>query len=92
MNKQEQIDEMAFDLCMIDTCKHLSKEECADTTCAHCEAEALYNAGYRRQEEVATEIISEIEQAVMAHGTKYASKRLDEIKKKYGVTEDESEG
>lgn len=43
--------------------------------------------GYRRQEDVATEIISEIEQAIMAHGTKYAMKRLAELKKKYGVTD-----
>lgn len=48
---KEQIEEMAFDLCRIDTCKHLSQEECNKTTCAHCEAEALYNAGYRKQSE-----------------------------------------
>ena len=47
MNKQ--IEEMAFDLCRIDTCKHLPQSECDKTTCAHCEAEALYNAGYRKQ-------------------------------------------
>lgn len=49
----------------------------------------LFSKGYRRQDEIATEILSEIEQAIMAHGTKYAMKRLEEIKKKYGVTEDE---
>ena len=48
---KEQIEEMAFDLCRIDTCKHLPQEECNKTTCAHCEAEALYNAGYRKQKE-----------------------------------------
>ena len=42
------------------------------------------------EKKVASEIISDIEQAIMAHGTKYASKRLEEIKKKYGVTEDET--
>jgi hypothetical protein len=41
------------------------------------------------QEEVAREIISEIEQAIMAHGTNYAMKRLAELKKKYEVQEDE---
>lgn len=46
---KEQIEEMAFDLCLIDRCKHLPQEECNNTTCAHCEAEALYNAGYRKQ-------------------------------------------
>lgn len=48
-------------------------------------AKALYNAGYRRQDEVSNEIILEIEQAIMAHGTKYAMKRLAELKKKYEV-------
>lgn len=42
------------------------------------------------EKKVASEIISDIEQAIMAHGTKYALKRLEEIKKKYGVTEDET--
>ena len=36
------------------------------------------------REEVVTEIISDIEQAIMAHGTNYALKRLEEIKKGYG--------
>lgn len=52
-------------------------------------AEVLVNAGYRKESEVATEIISDIEQAIFAHGTKYALKRLEEIKKKYGVVADE---
>lgn len=51
MSKEKQIEEMAFDLCLIDTCKHLTQTECNNTTCAHCEAEALYNAGYRKQRE-----------------------------------------
>jgi hypothetical protein len=51
MSKEKQIEEMAFDLCLIDRCKHLPQEECHNTTCAHCEAEALYNAGYRKQSE-----------------------------------------
>ena len=48
---KEQIEEMAVDLCLIDRCKRLPQEECNNTTCAHCEAEALYNAGYRKQKE-----------------------------------------
>jgi hypothetical protein len=51
MSKEKQIEAMAFDLCLIDTCKHLTQAECNNTTCAHCEAEALYNAGYRKQSE-----------------------------------------
>lgn len=49
--EEKVIEEMAFDLCLIDRCKHLPQEECNNTTCAHCEAEALYNAGYRKQKE-----------------------------------------
>jgi hypothetical protein len=51
MSRDKQIEEMAVDLCLIDRCKHLPQEECNNTTCAHCEAEALYNAGYRKQSE-----------------------------------------
>lgn len=49
--EEKVIEEMAFDLCLIDRCKHLPQEECNNTTCAHCEAEALYTAGYRKQKE-----------------------------------------
>lgn len=52
-------------------------------------AKALYNEGYRRQDEVAREFFDEIEQAIFAHGTKYAMKRLAELKEKYGVTDDD---
>lgn len=51
LSKEKQIEEMAVDMCLIDMCKHLPQEECHNTTCAHCEAEALYNAGYRKQSE-----------------------------------------
>ena len=50
-----------------------------------CIANAIIKYGYRRQDEVASKIISEIEQAIMAHGTNYALKRLEEIKKGYGI-------
>lgn len=53
--EKQAIEEMAFDLCRIDTCKHLSQEECNETNCAYCEAEALYNAGYRKQEWISVE-------------------------------------
>lgn len=93
MNKQEQIEEMAFDLCIMDRCKHLTKEECADTTCAHCEAEALYNAGYRKQEDVAREIIAEIE-SIHEEGVgmivwmENFFKKIAKLKQKYGVQDD----
>lgn len=98
MNRQ--IEEMAFDLCVIDTCKHLTREECADTTCAHCEAEALYNAGYRKQEDVAREIFAEIDKMLDISIT-HTPLRMpfcwidirfisyyNELRKKYGVTEE----
>ena len=49
MSREKQIEDMAVDLCLIDRCKYLPQAECNNTTCAHCEAEALYNAGYRKQ-------------------------------------------
>ena len=60
MSRDKQIEEMAFDLCRIDTCKHLPQAECDKTTCAHCEAEALYNAGYRKASEIVGEIIKDL--------------------------------
>ena len=51
MSKEKQIKEMAADLYLIDFCKHLEQKECDATTCNRCTAEALYNAGYRKQSE-----------------------------------------
>ena len=51
MDKEKQIEEMAVDLCLLDDCKHLPKEECDLTTCVHCMAEILYKKGYRKVEE-----------------------------------------
>ena len=66
---KEQIEEMAFDLYLIDMCKHLPQEECHNTTCAHCEAEALYNAGYRKQSEGEWELFNLITSTY--HGKQY---------------------
>ena len=46
---REEIEEMAADIFRLDLCKHLEQEECDATTCDHCTAEALYNAGYRKR-------------------------------------------
>lgn len=81
MNKQ--IEEIANDLNM--HCCSLAEQFCGEMSCNYCITQWLYHAGYRRQNEVASEIISEIEQVIMAHGTNYALKRLEEIKKKFGV-------
>ena len=65
MSRDKQIEEMAFDLCCIDRCKHLPQAECNNTTCAHCEAEALYTAGYRKASDVAREIFEEIDNLLL---------------------------
>ena len=59
--REKQIEEMAVDLCRIDLCKHLEEEQCDATTCVHCSAEALYNAGYRKQSDTAREIFGALE-------------------------------
>ena len=90
MNKQ--IEEMTFDLCMIDRCKRLPRAECNNTTCAHCEADALYNAGYRLASEVAREIFEDIEK-ITTHGiwlTSMSEVAFAELKKKH--TEGEGNG
>lgn len=50
MSKDKQIEEMALDVHQLDFCMHLEEKECDATTCCHCTAEALYNAGYRKKE------------------------------------------
>lgn len=95
MNRE--IEEMAFDLCRIDTCKHLPQAECDKTTCAHCEAEALYKAGYRKSTDVVAEvleILSELKENYLADddvreacAISYAEIKIVALKKKY-----ESEG
>ena len=50
MSKEKQIAEMAEDLKGRDPCKHLPRELCDNRTCLLCEAEILYEAGYRKQE------------------------------------------
>lgn len=49
MNKEKQIEEMAEDLAGRDSCKHLPKNLCNNRKCSLCEAEILYEAGYRKQ-------------------------------------------
>ena len=89
MNKQ--IEEMAKTLCEdYGECKKctLSNPECENPCMISEDCERLYNQGYRKASEVAREIFAEIEKAILAHGTKYAMKRLAELKKKYEVTEE----
>ena len=86
MSRDKQIEEMAFDLCLIDRCMHLPRAECNNTTCAHCEAEALYNAGYRKASDVAEDIIRMLRAAGI---NEWRYPIVADIKKKY---ESEGEG
>lgn len=59
-SKEKQIEEMARDLCNID-CKGMKCNVCDAYGCEYrMQAEALYNAGYRKSTEVAEEIFGEI--------------------------------
>lgn len=93
MSRDKQIEEMALDLCLIDRCIHLPRAECNNTTCAHCEAIALYNAGYRKASDVAREILAELKKVMI---DEYRYPIIAELKKKYlgediNVTTKESE-
>ena len=46
-------------------------------------AKELYNAGYRKAEDVAREIFEEIERLTKNHGITYTQKVIAELKKKY---------
>ena len=51
MSKENQIEEMTNDLCDID-CKGMKCDSCDSYGCEYrMQAEALYNAGYRKQSE-----------------------------------------
>jgi hypothetical protein len=99
MNKQ--IEEMAK--IIVNGCREGNCEECKyseGVLYPECvpsfTAEALYNAGYRRQDEVAREIFTEIEKQTkffqdymfLKNGCKAILRVLAELKKKYEVTEE----
>lgn len=81
MNKQ--IEEMADALRTLDALQYNP-----NYTVNYQRAVGLHSLGYRRASDVAREIFAEIEEAIFAHGTKYAMKRLEELKKKYEVMDD----
>lgn len=79
--KEKQIEEMAR--IMDSTCA-----DCCDCNCIEkanrCTAEAIYNAGYRKQIDVAREIFEEIDGIMKQSGHAYfAIKKIAELKKKY---------
>lgn len=93
MNKQEQIEEMAYEL--------LDRTSMTDFQ-AEVASEVLYELGYRRQEDVAREIFEEIEKLMtsldkrhmqggnpkQSWGIRNAMWEIAKLKKKYGVTDD----
>lgn len=82
MNKQ--IEEM---IAVLKLCRDVPLEECR--TKVHCTAEQLYNAGYRKKDEVAKRIIQEVRNAWANSWTESEFlEMLKEILKKYGVTEE----
>lgn len=86
MNKQ--IEEMAIILTE-GSCSDCSKCDFRDKFNCHPihEADILYNAGYRRQDEVAKEIFAEIEEVINELGY-FDELDFTSLKKKYGVTEE----
>ena len=87
MSKEKQIEETA------EVLRHSCDGECfrnkdGFADCEVCEACLLYNAGYRKQSEVAREIILEIDTLICCHANgdiddKNLYMLFDELKKKY---------
>ena len=87
MNRDKQIENMTKDLCDID-CKGMKCNVCDSYGCEYrMQAEALYNAGYRKASEVAREIFGEIEKqlARYSHLHRYAEEA-------YQVTDEYADG
>ena len=64
-NRDKQIEEMTKDLCDID-CKGMKCDNCDHYGCEYrMQAEALYNAGYRKADEVAREIIADFKDILL---------------------------
>ena len=95
MAKEKQIEELKNIL--LEESNRFYGLEC-DEACAYCEASAVFDAGYRKQSEVAKEIFDEIErilslnyccclpQGVTEHYEYYEgniAKDIAELKKKY---------
>lgn len=95
MNKQ--IEEMARELCPFkneyENCNEcFEADQCdieEDGPCYyHCTARLIIDNDYRKQSDTAREIFEEIERETKNHGICYAKRKIAELKKKYGVTED----
>lgn len=52
---KEQIEKIAAEISTIDYCQHLAYDKCKTKHCFECEAEALYNAGFSKQEWISVE-------------------------------------
>lgn len=88
MNKQ--IEEMRKDIYECDPTECYFGDQCEK--CPKTEiAKALYDKGYRRQDEIAREIFEEIENNSFSYGVNFviSKETLAELKKKYGGQEDD---
>lgn len=100
MSRDKQLEEMANITCLCNACGicECDGEPC-DLDCSEGKAmERLYNAGYRKASEVASEIFAEIETSLViggfVNGEKYIAIREEDYnhyKKKYTQGKEESE-
>ena len=94
MNKEKQIEEMAFtDVDILANelnqhCADLAENYCGGTTCLSCLAHALTEKGYRKASEVAREIFEDIAKINVVSGSFFDfwqnfCEKLAELRKKY---------
>ena len=101
MSRDKQIEEMAKLLCS--TCYETNEEDCKkfEGVCGICDANRLYNAGYRKSTDIAEEIFAEIDTLLqlgrrynMMQGDYYTfelRQSIAELKKKYTEREKDNE-
>jgi hypothetical protein len=90
MDKEKQIDEMAKVIAR--RSKDFRNPNVAFMTTATKTAESLYNAGYRKADDVAEEIFEEIEKLIEPNGNylwQWDLNKLAELKKKYESEKDD---
>ena len=63
MTKEQQIQEMAN--IIANACPDLVEDNCAGIYCVDCLAEKIYNAGYRKKEEIEKQVAKEIYKKVL---------------------------
>lgn len=89
MSKQEQIEEMANNITK--HCPDKVEEECfnKDMNCISCIVNELYDAGYRKEDDVRKETAKEILNAVDDESNGQTISVTNVLRKKYGVEVEE---